>query len=361
MRRRASHGEHSPDVASSRPSAADQAADVPSLGLVDFLKQIGLELPVVQAGMGGGVSGGDLAGVVSASGALGTVGMAAPAAFARALGVARRRAPGRPVAANLLVPFTRRAHIDACIAADVALVVLHGGLGRRWLRALRTAGIPVFVTVGTPGQADAALAAEADGLVVQGVEAGGHVLGVEPLAVALSRLREVVDVDIPVLAAGGMVDSADVRSVLDGGATAAVAGTRFLLTEESMAHPDYKQRVLDADRTLLTLLFGLGWPLRHRVVPNAATDRWCARAELAPRWVREVGRLSAPLGRLLPLGALDAVVSMQHTEVPLFSPGLPLVGMPASSVESSALYAGETSHRINAIVPAADAVAQLAP
>lgn len=329
--------------------------------VVDLLKRIGLELPVVQAGMGGGVAGAELAGAVSAGGALGTVGMAGPAAFARALGDARRRAPGRPVAANLLVPFIKRAHIDACVAANAALVVFHGGLGRRWLRALRAAEIPVLVTVGTPGEARAASAAGAHGLVVQGVEAGGHVLGVEPLAVALSRVREAAGFDIPVLAAGGVVDSADVRRVLDSGATAAVAGTRFLLTEESMAHDDYKQRVLDADRTLLTLLFGLGWPLRHRVVPNAATDRWCASAELAPKWVRGVGQLSAPLGRALPLGALDAVVSVQRTGIPLLSPAPPLVGMPASTVEHSALYAGETSQRISAVIPAADAVAQLTP
>jgi len=329
--------------------------------LVDLLGRIDLELPVVQAGMGGGVSGAELAGAVSAAGALGTVGIAAPPAFAGDLAHARRRAPGRPVAANLLVPFIRRAHIDACIAADVALVVLHGGVGRRWLRALRTAGRPVFVTVGTPQEARTALAAGADGLVVQGIEAGGHVLGVEPVVVALARVREVAGVDVPILAAGGVADSADVRRLLDGGATAAVAGTRFLLTEESLAHPGYKQRVLDADRTLLTMLFGLGWPLRHRVVPNAATDRWCARAGLAPRWVREVGRISGPLGRALPLGALDSVTSMQRTGVPLFSPALPVVGMPASTVEHTALYAGETAHRINAVVSAAEAVAQLTP
>lgn len=342
-------------------AGASDHGGVPSMRLVDFLKRMGLEMPVVQAGMGGGVAGGELAGAVSACGALGTVGIAPPAAFVKALGEARRRAPGRPVAANLLVPFTRRAHIDACIAADVALVVFHGGVGRRWLRALRAAGIPVFVTVGTPAQARTALAAGADGLVVQGVEAGGHVLGVEPVAAALPRVRQAAGVDIPVLAAGGVVDSVDVRRLLDGGATAAVAGTRFLCTEESMAHSDYKQRVLDADHTLLTLLFGLGWPLQHRVVPNAATDRWCAGAELGPRWVREAGRLSGPVGMVLPLAALDSVISMQRTGVPMFSPALPLVGMPASSIEHSALYAGETVRRIDTVIPAAEAVAQLAP
>jgi NAD(P)H-dependent flavin oxidoreductase YrpB (nitropropane dioxygenase family) len=327
---------------------------------MDLRERIGLERPVVQAGMGGGVAAGELAGAVSAAGALGTVGIMAPRAFTEALGQARRRAPGRPVAANLLVPFVRRAHLEACVEAGVALVVLHGGLAPRWMPALRGAGIPVLVTVGTPAQARAALAGGADGLVVQGIEAGGHVLGVEPVATALAHVLDVAG-DVPVLAAGGVADSDDVRRLLGCGATAAVAGTRFLLTEESLAHPDYKQRVLDADRTLLTLLFGVGWPLRHRVVPNAATDRWCATAELGPGWVRGVGRLSAPLGRSLPLAAMGRVGGLQRTGFPLYSPALPLAGMPAGSVDRTALYAGETLHRIHDVVPAAEAVARLAP
>jgi nitronate monooxygenase len=328
---------------------------------VGLPERIGLERPVVQAGMGGGIAGGELAGAVSAAGALGTVGMTAPATFARDLGHARRQAPGRPVAANLLVPFIRRAHVDVCVAAGVALVVLHGGLAPRWTAVLRAAAVPVLVTVGTAQQARLALARGADGLVVQGVEAGGHVLGVEPVADALRRVLEVAADDVPVLAAGGVGEAADVRRLLDAGATAAVAGTRFLLTEESRAHPDYQRRVLVADRTLLTLLFGLGWPLRHRVVPNAATDRWCGGEGLAPGWVRGAGRLSAPLGRALPLAALDTLTSLQRAGVPLFGPGPPLAGMPARSVDRSALYAGETLHRIRGILPAAEAVAQLVP
>ena len=83
-------------------------------GATSFLNEIGIECPVVQAGMGGGVAGGALAGAVSAAGGLGTVGMMAPRAFAAALREARRRAPGRPVAANLPVPLTRQAPMDAC-------------------------------------------------------------------------------------------------------------------------------------------------------------------------------------------------------------------------------------------------------
>jgi nitronate monooxygenase len=326
-----------------------------------FLERIGLDLPVVQAGMGGGVAGAELAGAVSAAGGLGTVGIMAPSAFAAALAGARRRAPGRPVAANLLVPFVRRQHVDACIASQAALVVFHGGLPGRRATALHEAGIPVLVTVGGPAEARRALADGADGLVVQGVEAGGHLMGAQPLAAVLPRVLEDVGEGVPVFAAGGVADSSDVLRLIAAGATAAVAGTRFLLTEESGANEEYKRRVLDADRTLVTLLFGLGWPLRHRVVPNAATDRWCADTDLGAGWVRAMGRLSAPLGRALPLGAQGRVSALQRVGVPLFSPALPVVGTPPDRADRLALYAGETVHRIDGIVTAAEAVARLAP
>jgi NAD(P)H-dependent flavin oxidoreductase YrpB (nitropropane dioxygenase family) len=324
-----------------------------------LLERLGLEHPLVQAGMGGGVAGGDLAGAVSAAGALGTVGMMAPPAFAAALRRARERAPGRPVAANLLVPFIRSAHISACLDAKVALVVLHGGLSAEWSRRLRAGGASVFVTVGTRHEALRALEAGAGGLVVQGLEAGGHLLGVEPLEHALASVLDVAGA-APVLAAGGVASADDVRRLLDAGAMAAVAGTRFLLTEESAAHPLYKQRLLAADRTFTTLLFGLGWPRLHRVIANGATDRWCRTSDLGPPLVRFAGRLSAPLARVVPFGALGALAVRQRPGIPLFSPALPLAGMPDRTVDSTALYAGETVGRLHDVIPAARVVDQLA-
>jgi NAD(P)H-dependent flavin oxidoreductase YrpB (nitropropane dioxygenase family) len=270
---------------------------------------------------------------------------------------ARERADGRPIAANLLVPFTRAAHVRACIDAHVVLVVFHGGTGRRWYPALGAAGILVFCTVGNVEQARAARAAGADGLVVQGVEAGGHLMGDEPLHGLLPRVRELGD--FPVLAAGGIAESRDVAAALDAGANAAVAGTRFLLTHESRAHPTYKQRVQTANRTVRTLLFGLGWPLAHRVVPNAATERWTGPAGELPTWLRGVERASAPLARVLPLRAGNAMAAVQRAALPMFGPALPLKGMPESVIDRTALYAGETALRIDDVISAQEAVARL--
>jgi NAD(P)H-dependent flavin oxidoreductase YrpB (nitropropane dioxygenase family) len=331
----------------------------PTLGR-DFLDRFSLDRPVVQAGMAGGVARGELAGAVSAAGALGTVGMMAPRAFAAALADARRRAPGRSVAANLLIPFIRRAHLHACFEAKAALVVLHGGLSLTLMGRLRERGVAVFVTVGTREEALRALSAGADGLVLQGSDAGGHLLGVKPLEHSLAGVLDAAS-RVPVLAAGGVADAQDVQRLLDAGASAAVAGTRFLLTDESAAHPIYKRRLVAADQTLATLLFGIGWPLRHRVIPNRATERWCANNELGPRPVRAVGRLTAALGRAVPLDAMGALAGRQRAGIPLFTPALPVVGMPDKAADSTALYAGETVSRLHDIIPAAQAVAQLTP
>ena len=196
--------------------------------------------------------------------------------------------------------------------------------------------------------------------MVQGSEAGGHLLGVEPLRDALPQVLGVAD-GSPVLAAGGVADATDVLRLLDGGAAAAVAGTRFLLTDESAAHDEYKRRVMAAQETLSTMLFGFGWPLRHRVIHNAATERWCRVDELGPPAARLVNRLSAPLGRAVPLDMLGKLVVHQRAGLPLLTPALPLVGMPGHTVDSSALYAGQTVGRLDDVIPAEEAVARLTP
>lgn len=326
-----------------------------------FAERLNLEHPVVQAGMGGGVAGGALAGAVSAAGGLGTVGIMGPDAFLGALHEARRLAPGRPVAANLLVPFVRSAHVAACAEARADVVVLHGGAAPALVRALHAAGLFVLDTVGTVAEARRALADGADGLVVQGLEAGGHLVGVQDTPGALAAVRAAIGDEVPVLAAGGVADAVDVQRLLDLGADAAAAGTRFLLTAESGAHPAYRDRVLGAKRTLDTLLFSTGWPMRHRVVPNAATDRWCATDERGPAWLRAVTARTGPVGRALPIAHLERFLGVQRPGLPVFTPALPLVGMDAAVVDRAALYAGESALRMTGVVSAADAVAALTP
>jgi NAD(P)H-dependent flavin oxidoreductase YrpB (nitropropane dioxygenase family) len=311
--------------------------------------------------MGGGLARAELAGAVSAAGGLGTVGiMTDPGAFATEIRRARELAAGRPVAANLLLPFTRHGHVEACIAAGADAVVTFCGSNPEAIARLRAAGIPVLVQVGTPAQVKRALAEGADGLIAQGVEAGGHLLGVEPTLEFLPKALDLAG-GRPVLAAGGIATGEDTSRALAAGAAAVLSGTRFLLTHECNAHAAYKERALGATRTLDTLLFSLGWSDRHRVLPNAATERWCRDDERGPKGVVALNRALAPVLQRLPASLAASTLSRQRVGVPLYGPIAPLAGMDERLLEVTPLYAGECARRITSITSAAEAVAALAP
>src|SRR5262249_28605076 len=144
---------------------------------------------------------------------------------------AARALTARPLAVNLLLPFARRDWFAAASAADV--MVTFWGRPRR-----RTPGAWMH-QCGSVEEARAPWAAGADAAIVQGVEAGGHVRGTTPALELLERTRAALPDDFPLLLAGGVADRGDVKQALDVGAVAAVAGTRFLLSEESRAHPEY--------------------------------------------------------------------------------------------------------------------------
>jgi NAD(P)H-dependent flavin oxidoreductase YrpB (nitropropane dioxygenase family) len=326
---------------------------------MDVLDRLRLDVPVLQAGMGGGIAGPELAAAVAAAGGLGTLGLADPAALRAGADRIREQAPGRAVAVNLLMPFVRRSHVEACVAGRVDVAVLFYGGDAGLVRRLHDAGVLVLSQVGTREEATTAVGWGVDALIAQGAEAGGHLLGRAPALSVLEVVRAVAG-SRPVFVAGGVADAADTARALGAGAAGVVAGTRFLLTSESRAHPLYRRRVLEATETLETTLFGLAWPARHRVVPNAATRRWL-RPDGSVRGLPDaLNRMSGPLGRVATDAVAGALPRLQRARLPLLSPTPPRAGLPDAAVESTPLYAGETALRIDSVVPAAEAVRLLA-
>lgn len=324
---------------------------------MDLLDRLRLDVPVGQAGMGGGLAGPELAVAVAGAGGLGTLGLAPPGELHDSIVRVREGAPGRAVAVNLLTPFLRRAHVSVCVRAGVDVAVVAFGGDRALVEELRAAGVFVFVMVGTDAQARRAVSWHADGLIAQGGEAGGHLCGTTDALEFLPRALAVAD-GRPVLLAGGVATRSDTSAALAAGASGVIAGTRFLLTHEARAHPEYQRRILAADKTFRTMLFGLGWPAPHRVIANAATERWChpdGSAKALP------GVINAKSSFLAKLPATTSVLRMQTPRLPLFSPIAPTTGMPASAVDRTACYAGQTALRITSVISARQAVADLAP
>ena len=317
-----------------------------------LLERLGVELPVVQAGMGGGLAGSELAAAVSDAGGLGTIGFLAPDSLREEI-AAIRRLTSRPVAVNLLLPFARRRHFEVASEAD-ALVTFWGRPKRR--------GPGVWIhQCGSVEEALEAKAAGADAVIAQGLEAGGHVRGTEPALELLADVRAAVGDDYPVLSAGGVDSAEESARRLQAGAEAIVSGTRFLMSEESGAHPAYKERLLGAGETVLTELFGMGWPAPHRVVPNAATQRWLRSDSRGPGWLRAVQRVTAPVLSRLPVPAQFRVAATQRPSRPLFGPAAAIEDGPDNLVDAGPLYAGECVARIDDIRPAAELVGALTP
>jgi NAD(P)H-dependent flavin oxidoreductase YrpB (nitropropane dioxygenase family) len=150
---------------------------------------------------------------------------------------------------------------------------------------LQRAGSTVLATVTAPDEARQAAAAGVDGLVVQSAAAGGHSATTTPaspggetdVAVVVSQVRAVSA--LPIVATGGIVDSAQVKAVLAAGAQAAMVGTLLLRTPESAARPAHKAALADPARTqtVVTRAF-TGRPARG--LRNRFTDEHSAAAPL---------------------------------------------------------------------------------
>ena len=306
----------------------------------ELLERLGIEMPIVQAGMAG-LARHELAVAVSDAGGLGQVGLLGPDALERELREARRLT-GRPVAVNLIVPLAGRRHWSGA-AAQADIVVTHWGSPRR-----RTGGTWIH-QCGSVAEARAAHAAGADAVIAQGREAGGHTRAQLPALELLARIRGALPAGSPVLVAGGVADAADIRAALDQGAEAAVLGTRFLMAEESRAHPGYRRRLAEGSETILTELWGLGWPAPHRVLPNATTERWLRQDPRGPAAARRFNRLLSGL-------PLPSRRPLQHGSLPLLSPHPATDDRPASVLDHAPLYAGETVARLEDVRPAADLV-----
>jgi nitronate monooxygenase len=285
-----------------------------------FVQQLGIRLPILQAPMAG-VSSPAMAAAVSRAGGLGALGVGAmDADKARSAIHAFRAACEGPLNVNLFVH--RPARDDAerekrwlrCMASlftshgaqppeslreiyttfleapdmlamlveeKPTVVSFHFGLPHPdQVRALKAAGIVLLATATTLDEARAIREAGLDAIVAQGYEAGGHRGMFDPDAedsrlgtLALTRTL-VRHVDLPVIAAGGIMDGAGIAAVLAAGACAAQLGTAFVATDESLADAGYRKRLAGdaAHRTVMTRVIS-GRPAR-----SLASDftRWAA-------------------------------------------------------------------------------------
>ncbi len=305
---------------------------------------LGCEIPLVLAGMGG-VARSELVCAVTEAGGFGFLGMVRePVALIREEVRKVRACTDRKFGVSLIPaatdPALLEAQINACIELRVPVVGLFWDLSALIVQRLRAAGVAVVCQVGSVREASEAQDAGAELLVVQGREAGGHVRGLQPL---LELLPEVLaSVRVPVLAAGGLSDGADVAAVMALGAQGGVLGTALIATHESFAHAAHKQWIVEAgpDQTVLTEAFHINWPrgARVRVLRNSVT-----RGEHGD-----------------PFDDRRVVIGEEEGRpIYLFSTDSPLRSM-TGDFEAMALYAGQGVERIDAVTGARERVQRIA-
>lgn len=208
---------------------------------------LGIEHPIVQAGMSWASSSAALPAAVSNAGGLGVV-AAGPMYVHDFCAVLDQMASltDKPFGVNIPLYRPQVAEIlDAMHARRVPVIIASQGGPKAHLARFHAYGARWIQVVSTLEHALKAEAAGVDALVVVGTEAGGH-----PPANEVSTLvtvRQVLQqVSIPVIAGGGAADGWGIAALLALGADAVQLGTRFLLTHEASVHANYKDAVLHA-------------------------------------------------------------------------------------------------------------------
>jgi NAD(P)H-dependent flavin oxidoreductase YrpB (nitropropane dioxygenase family) len=241
-----------------------------------------------------------------------------------------------------VLAFEQEERLELLCEERVPIVSFSWGVEPELVERAHAAGCLVIAQAGEVGEGQAAVEAGADALIAQGVEAGGHVQGTTPLLDLVAWLGG----DVPVIAAGGIVDADGLREAQAAGAEGVVMGTRFLATPEADVHAEYADRLLaaGADDTVLTYLFDGGWPgAAHRVLRNSTYRTWQDAGHPVPGARPNEGEIVAETdGEPIARYAADE----PHRST-------------TGEIEAMCLYAGRGVGGITTVEPAAEIVARM--
>ncbi len=251
-----------------------------------FTELVGVEHPVICAGMGGGGADGELAGCVSAAGGLGVIGASWLNAEAVRSHVGRaRELTDAPLGVNLLL-FGNEELLEPVLALEPEVLSTAWPRDDQDLRSIfaraHERGAKVMHMVAELPDAVLAAEAGADVIVAQGTEGGGHVGEIGSSVLVRQVVKSVAP--IPVIAAGGFADGAGLAAALALGAEGVLMGTRFLATDEAPGSAAAKAAIVASDGhdTVLTTvpdtLAGKDWPgAWSRVTRTRFVEEWLGR------------------------------------------------------------------------------------
>lgn len=236
---------------------------------------LGIKYPVIQGGMAW-TSDANLAAAVSNAGGAGIIGSGGRTVEWTRDEVRKAKSlTDKPFGVNVMLMAPNIAEIIEMLCEEkVAFVTLGAGNPVPHIATFHAAGIKVIPVVPSVKLAKRIEAAGADAMVVEGMEAGGHI-GKQTTMALMENVLPAVQ-SIPVLVAGGISDGRALAAALLMGAEGVQMGSRFLLTTECPAHPAAKEAIVKATDTD-SVATGYSRNLGVRCLANAFTDAYTAK------------------------------------------------------------------------------------
>ena len=222
---------------------------------------LNVEYPVIQGGMAW-VATAELAAAVSEAGGLGLIAAGgAPAEVVRGEIKKARELTNKPFGVNVMLmsPFAEEV-MNVIIEEKPAVVVTGAGNPAKFIPLLKEAGIKIMPVVASVALAKRLEKSGVDAVIAEGTEAGGHIGEITTMVL----VPQIVDaVEVPVIAAGGIVDGRGTLAALALGAEGVQVGTKFICSDECIAHQNYKEAIIKAkDRDAVVTGRSTGAPVR---------------------------------------------------------------------------------------------------
>ena len=237
----------------------------------DICDLLQIEYPILQGGMAW-LGTAELAAAVSEAGGLGIIGAGhmPPDIFRNEIHKLKERT-SKPFGCNIMLmsPFVKEV-MEVVVEERVPVITTGAGNPGVYIPALKEIGTKVIPVVASVLLAKRLLRGGIDAIIAEGTESGGHVGDITSMAL----IPQVVDaVDVPVIAAGGIADGRGMAAAFALGAQAVQMGTRFVLSEECIAHENYKNAVLKAkDRATVMTGLTTGHPVR--IIDNTLAHKY---------------------------------------------------------------------------------------
>ena len=227
----------------------------------ELCKILGIKYPIIQGGMAW-VATAELAAAVSNAGGLGIIGAGhMPPEVLRQEIQKAKTLTNQVFGVNIMLmsPFVREV-MQVVIDEKVAVITTGAGNPGEYIPALKEIGCKVIPVVASVALAKRLERTGVDAIIAEGLESGGHVGEIT----TMTLIPQIVDaVSIPVIAAGGIADSRGFVAALALGAQGVQIGTRFVASQECIAHENYKTAILKAkDRSTVLTGIATGHPVR---------------------------------------------------------------------------------------------------